>query len=142
MGKPIVKLQQLVIMLKIKRIVIGGRQQKGRYISFSASNGTISVSHQTVEDLNITEKDKAVFFQDIENPSKWYFSFGAGGDYTLKSYKNSGKYPSKVLGFSNTALRDMVYESINLPKKTARLWLSSEPVEVEGKKLWLLNYRK
>jgi len=129
-------------MLKIKRIIIAGRQQKGRYISFAASNGTISISHQAVEDLNITDKDKAVFFQDEENPSKWYFSFGKEGDYPLKAYKSSGKYPSKVLGFSNTALRDVIYEAVNLPKKTVRLWLSSDPVELEGKKLWRLNLRK
>jgi len=129
-------------MLKIKRIVLTGRQQKGRYISFSASNGSTTISHQTVEDLGITEKDKVVFFQGEEEPGIWYFSFGKEGDYPLKGYKNRGKQPNKALVFFNGALRDFIYESLNLPKKTTRLWLSPEPVEVEGKKLWKLNYRK
>ncbi len=129
-------------MLKIKRIVLTGRQQKGRYISFAASNGTVTVSHQTVEDLNITEDDKAVFFQDENDGGTWFFSFGKEGDYPLKSYKNKGKHPSKALGFFNSALRNFVYESLNLPKKTVRLWLSKDPVVLEGKKLWKLNYRK
>lgn len=129
-------------MLKIKRIVLTGKQQKGRYISFAASNGTISISHQTAEDLNITEKDKAVFFQAESDLGTWYFSFGKEGDYPLKAYKNRGKNPNKSLAFSSVSLRDYVLDSLNLPKRTLRLWLSPEPVELEGKKLWKLNYRK
>lgn len=129
-------------MLKIKRIIVSGRSSKGKYISFAASNGTISVSNQAVEELKITENDKAVFFQDEDNPNVWYFSFGEKGDYPLRAYKSKGKYPNKALAFSNLGLRDIVYESLNLPKKTIRLYIAEEPVELEGKKLYKLNYRK
>ena len=118
-------------------MVVTTSNSKGEYIRFSA-NGQIAISAGTVKKLDITADDLAVFFQDENNPKDWYFSFGKGGDYKLNK---SVKPNDLTLSFSSSALRDEIIISLDLPKKTHRLWLAKEPGELEGKKLWKLNYR-
>lgn len=126
-----------MIKLDIRRVVVTNSRSSGKYVRLS-SNGQIAVSADAVRDLEIDDTDKAVFFQDRNNRKDWYFSFGKEGDYVLKGYKKS----DDARGFSNAGLRDEILHSLNLPKKTYRLWLSKDPVELEGKKLWKLNLRE
>jgi len=129
-------------MLKIKRIVVENRRQGDKYLSLTVASGRIEVSSQACKDFGITDAHKAVFFQNEENPSEWYFSFGEKGDYPLNNYKGKGKYKSEAHGFTNRSFQNMILESMGLPKKTVRLHLSTEPIVLEEKKLWRLNYRK
>ncbi len=126
-----------MIKIDLRRVVATSSKSIGQYIRISA-NGQIAISGDTVRELGIKEDDKAVFFQDNNNPKHWYFAFGKEGDYLIK---RTGKKNVDTMAFSSSGLRDLFLQSLDLPKKTVRLWLAKEPVEVEGKKLWLLNYR-
>lgn len=129
-------------MLKIdlRRVVVTSSKSQGEYIRIS-SNGQIAVSSGAVEKLDIQPDDLAVFLQDKNNKKDWYFSYGKQGDYAMKKFKPKDA-KDKARGFSSSALRNEVLNSLQLPKSTIRLWLSKEPLELEGKKLWKLNYRK
>lgn len=125
-----------MIKIDLRRVVATSSKSIGQYIRISA-NGQIAISGDAVRELGIKDDDKAVFFQDNNNPKHWYFAFGKEGDYKLKGYKPK----DDTRGFSSSGLRDLLLRSLELPKKTFRLWLAKEPVEIEGKKIWLLNYR-
>lgn len=123
--------------LEIKRVVVACSRKAGRYIRFSP-NGQIAVSAEAVRTLKIGKDDKAVFFQDKNDPKDWYFSFGKQGDYELR---NKGKENDDTMQFSNSGLRTEIATAIEFPKKTVRLWLSKDPIVIEGKNIYKLNYR-
>ena len=127
-----------MMKLDIRRVVVASSRNVGRYIRFS-SNGQIAVSAEAVRILEISEEDKAVFFQDNNNAKDWYFSFGKQGDYPLRK---TGKEHDDTLQFSSSGIRAEVANALELPKKTFRLWVSKEPVNLEDKKLWKLNLRE
>jgi len=124
--------------ISLKRIVVSPSKRQGNFMRLSAT-GQIVLSPAFVEQQGLKKGDTAAFFQDEEAPTKWYVGFGKHGDYVLGcSKKDNGR----SLYFNNSALRDRILHSLDLPKKTVRLHISSEPYELEGAKLWQLNLRK
>ena len=124
--------------LDLKRITVrpvrSGSSEK--FIGIQKS-GAITFSFAMAEHFGLTKDMKAVFFQDQENLADWYLGFGEGGDYALKEkYKYKGR---KNFQFSNSALRDKILESLGLEKRSIRLKVADEPIEVEGKKLYKLE---
>ena len=124
--------------IDLRRVALTTNKSYGEYIRLSV-NGQIAVSKGAVEYTGMTEDDKAVFFQNNNDPKQWFFSYGKEGDYKVRFAKPDTD--DKTLQFSCAALRDEIIKALGLSKKTTRLWLSKEPVVLEGRKLWILNYR-
>jgi len=128
-----------MMKIDLRRVVVKTTKNFGEYIRFS-SNGQIAISSSAVKSMKIEEDDKAVFFQDNNNPKDWYFSLGKEGDYELK--KNKSKPEDMTMSFNSTSLKDEILTSLDLSLKTHRLYIAKEPVVLEDKNLWKLNYRK
>lgn len=103
--------------------------------------GAFNIGVSASRILNISEGDKAVFFQDEIDRTRWFIAVGQNGDYPLRP-KNIESFRScnESYVFSSIGLKHRIGISLSMQgNESMRFKVNPEPIEIEGKKLYELK---
>lgn len=106
-----------------------GTRSAGNVFSIYPKSGTMKFSADLVRNLKIDTETKVNIIQDEERPKDWYIELTKESDgLQVKEKKSaSGKFKEYVI--QSIFLSRLILKESELPEKTIRLLVATEPVE-------------
>jgi hypothetical protein len=110
------------------------RFMRGATINLMVS-GRISLSKDAAEMMDLSMSDKIVIHQDAADKQNWFIEKVYTNDGFILTERNN----KKALNFHSKKIVTEIFKSFNIyPEKSKSFRISRNPVEFEGRRLYLI----